>query len=145
MLRILSTVLAFVAVGTLPAQSYTPTQFQITLYDVEISTDGTSWTTLVDNEAGLSVDLADPNAFSNAFAPEVTVQAGTYEWIRMTIGEDLVWSYPSPPINLSNQTFTVTGGPPGPVAGQQVGPHPGDLFAQAGRANVLGQTMKIDL
>ena len=115
---ITSSVLALALAASATTQSYTPTSYQVTLHGVEMSTDGTEFASVFSSSAGQQVDLVDPNSFANAFGSETAIAAGTYKWIRMTIGQDLVWSYPNAPVSLSNQTFTVLGGPPGPVAGQ---------------------------
>lgn len=103
---------------TAPAQIYTPDEFRVTMYEVAMSTNGTAFNVVMANPAGQSIDLADPSTFSNAFGAAVDIPAGTYDWIRLTISQDLVWSYPNAPISLSNQTYTVQGGPPGPAPGQ---------------------------
>ncbi len=103
---------------SIKAQTYTPTAYSIELFTVELSTDGTNFIKVFENTSGLSVDLADSSSFNNAFGDSVNIPSGTYSWIRMTISEDLVWSHPAAPVSLSNQTFTVSGGPPGPTADQ---------------------------
>lgn len=105
-------------IAATPAQSrYTPTEFTIILFEVDISTNGQDWVDVFDNGSGLQVDLTDPNAFANAFAQAAEIPAGTYPWIRMTLSNDLEWSHPAAPVSLSNQITTVNG-PPGPQAGQ---------------------------
>ena len=108
--------LALVATSAAQAR-YTPTEFVITVHAVELSSDGTTWASAFSSPAGYSVDLADPNAFGNAFGAAQPVPAGTYSWIRMTLGTTLIWSHPAAPVSLSQQPVTVNG-PPGPQAGQ---------------------------
>lgn len=105
---------ALLLVSSLAAQAYTPTSYKITLYEVALSTDGNTWTVVLDDDSGVVVDLADPNAFANAIGTSVSIAAGTYKWIRMVLGKNLVWSYPSAPVNKTDQTFTVPQGPAGP-------------------------------
>ena len=126
---------AALAVGS-HAQTYTPAEFRVTLYEVAMSTDGVNYQVAMSNPNGLAVDLANPATFGNAFGAEAAIPVGTYEWIRLTLGQELVWSHPTAPVSLSNQNFVVQGGPPGPSPGQMAVHFA--TFAEGGRPNGQG-------
>ncbi len=105
-------------VSTIAAQQYTPAAYEITLYSVELSADGSSFQSVLDEAAGIPVDLADAASFTDSFSEEAFIAPGTYRWIRMTIDEQIIWSHPDAPVGLSDQLFTVIGGPPGSQPGQ---------------------------
>ncbi len=114
---LLASVLVLCGARMAMAQNFTPSEYRVTLYEVELSTDGTTWVTVFEDSGGLAVDLADPATFNNAFGQATSVPSGTYDWMRLTLSTTLVWSHPDPPVSLSNQAQVVSG-PPGPAPGQ---------------------------
>ena len=97
--------------------TYTPEEYKTTMFKFEIGRDDGTWHTVQEDAAGVVVDLADASSFGDAFA-SASIPAGDYNKIRFTIDDTLVWTHAAAPVSLSNQNFTVVGGPPGPVAGQ---------------------------
>lgn len=122
--------------GATAQQRYTPTEYKITLHEVAMSTDGTNWEVAFTSTAGLLIDISDAASFAGIFGNATPIPVGTYTWIRMVISSDLIWSHAAAPVSKTNQTFTVTGGPPGPNP-NQMSVHFA-THAQGGRPNGPG-------
>ncbi len=115
---IVTACLAVVGFGSsVVGQRYTPSSYEITVYGVELSTDGNEWGQAMRSESGKVVDLADAASLGGVLGDAAAITVGTYRLLRMTISNTLVWSHPAAPISLQNQAVTVNG-PPGPAPGQ---------------------------
>ncbi|MBI4712972.1 MAG: hypothetical protein HY762_06710 [Planctomycetes bacterium] len=101
MRKMLMVVLAIGLVGWLGSAVWaeTPSSYKVTLYKTELSSDnGATWVTVLDNTSGQTVDLV--TGAGSAFG-QGAVPFGTYNMIKFTIQNSIVWSWGTTATNVA--------------------------------------------
>lgn len=105
---VLSVVIALILMA-LPsgAATVTPDSYTVTLYQTELSTDGTSWVTVFTDATGKAIDLKNTAEIGTAFG-QGSVPQGTYRVIRFTMKNEIQYTWG---ITIPNGSFSPYPGP----------------------------------
>jgi len=75
------------------AETASPDTYNVTFYKTEFSTDGTTWVTIYNNDAGKQIDLTVPDVGGSLCGEGTGIPAGTYTAARFTIKNEITYSW----------------------------------------------------